>query len=601
MTSLAYAKGSTNLLNLNYLYSYDGTNCPSGVTGNNGQIQCVNDVTSTAAAGRSAAYTYDELGRLSSALTTGSAGTGGYAQWGLSFGYDRYGNLLNQQSTAGSVGTTCVSVSTATNQVTGTCAVNPLTSYSYDANGNMLGDGVNSSMTYDAANHLISLYNSSSGGAAYVYDGNGNRVEKCVPSCSGSSPTITVYIFSGSKVIAEYPAGSTGTSFNAEYLYAGGLKVATLVGTTPTYHLRDHLSIRVNTDAGGNIISGGEQGHYPFGELWYPTTAATKEVFTTYERDSESANDYAMARYNVNRLGRFSSIDPLSGNIGNPQSLNRYAYVTNDPMNSKDPSGMDAIATGTQPGNCTLDGITADCGWVGHLCATVGECGSGGGGGGGGNGGGGAAGLPNSPSQNFISEFPTFEGLPICDPGLDCDPFNMDFLSSLIPTPSQPTTDVNGGGGGGPCAVLGGRACIQPPKPPTTKDCDGQARVLAGNPSLIGKIGGLGIPVPTNTAAVFASQVGGSNAALRIAASQISGAAYTASGTFYFTAIGDTIGTTSTSGSSNLNAWRQDGVLVLELNNMPPSADNGGAVGVSFTVPINFPCPTGTNGTGVVH
>src|SRR3984885_8403120 len=120
--------------------------------------------------------------------------------------HDRFGNLINIYATAGSVGTTCLAVSASTNQLTGTCAVNPLSTYSYDANGNMIGDGVNSSMTYDAANHLISLYNSSSGGAAYVYDGNGNRVEKCVPSCSGSSPTITVYIFSGSKVIAEYPA-----------------------------------------------------------------------------------------------------------------------------------------------------------------------------------------------------------------------------------------------------------------------------------------------------------------------------------------------------------------------------------------------------------
>jgi RHS repeat-associated protein len=337
MTSLAYAKGSTNLLNLNYLYSYDATNCSSGVTGNNGQIQCIKDVTSTAAAGRSAAYTYDELGRLSSALTTGSTGTGGYAQWGLSFSYDRYGNMIKEQSTAGSVGTTCLAVSTSTNQVTGTCALPSLSTYSYDANGNMLGDGVNSSMTYDAANHLISLYNSSSGGAAYVYDGNGNRVKKCVPNCS--SPTsATVYIFSGSKVIAEYPAGSTGTSFSAEYLYAGGLKVATVTSSAQTYHLRDHLSVRVNTNSSGALI--GEQGHYPFGDNWYLTSTTTKEQFTTYERDAESGNDFAMARYNVNRLGRFSSVDPLSGNIKNPQSLNHYAYVTNDPINASDPTGM---------------------------------------------------------------------------------------------------------------------------------------------------------------------------------------------------------------------------------------------------------------------
>jgi RHS repeat-associated protein len=228
------------------------------------------------------------------------------------------------------------------------------------------------------------------GGAAYVYDGNGNRVKKCVPSCSGSNPT-TVYIFSGSKVIAEYPAGSTGTSFSAEYLYAGGLKVATVTSSAQIYHLRDHLSVRVNTDSSGALV--GEQGHYPFGDNWYMNSTTTKEMFTTYERDPETGsgsagtgNDYAMARYNGNRLGRFSSIDPLSGNIGNPQSLNHYAYVTNDPINMADPLGLDpsssgsdvctvnpglpvcnyATAVGGDPGdlNCTLDGISTNCGSI---------------------------------------------------------------------------------------------------------------------------------------------------------------------------------------------------------------------------------------------
>ncbi len=91
----------------------------------------------------------------------------------------------------------------------------------------------------------------------------------------------------------------------------------------------------------------GEQGHYPFGDNWYMNSTTTKEMFTTYERDPETGtgsagtgNDYAMARYYPNRLGRFSSIDPLSGNIGVPQSLNHYAYVTNDPINMMDPTGM---------------------------------------------------------------------------------------------------------------------------------------------------------------------------------------------------------------------------------------------------------------------
>ncbi len=84
-------------------------------------------------------------------------------------------------------------------------------------------------------------------------------------------------------------------------------------------------------------------GHLPFGDTWYETTPADKWKFTGYERDSgtgETGLDNAQARYYSSGLGGFMSPDPLSGSIGNPQSLNRYAYVMNNPVNMIDPSGM---------------------------------------------------------------------------------------------------------------------------------------------------------------------------------------------------------------------------------------------------------------------
>lgn len=68
------------------------------------------------------------------------------------------------------------------------------------------------------------------------------------------------------------------------------------------------------------MASGGkvkEMGHFPFGESWYNATS-DKLFFTTYERDSESGNDYAMARYHISRLGRLSSPDPLNGSTTDP-------------------------------------------------------------------------------------------------------------------------------------------------------------------------------------------------------------------------------------------------------------------------------------------
>ncbi len=139
-------------------------------------------------------------------------------------------------------------------------------------------------------------------------------------------------------MIAEYVNGAAPGSPTREYIYSGSRLLAKIEGGVTNYYQADHLSNRVTTDTNGNIV--GQQGHYPFGESWYLTNTTTKWQFTSYERDAESGNDYAMARYDVNRLGRFSSPDPLAGSIGDPQSLNRYAYVGNDPINAADPLGL---------------------------------------------------------------------------------------------------------------------------------------------------------------------------------------------------------------------------------------------------------------------
>ena len=61
---------------------------------------------------------------------------------------------------------------------------------------------------------------------------------------------------------------------------------------------------------------------------------------TGKERDSESGLDYFGARYNSSSMGRFMSPDPLGGDLTNPQSLNRYSYVLNNPLTNTDPTGM---------------------------------------------------------------------------------------------------------------------------------------------------------------------------------------------------------------------------------------------------------------------
>ena len=71
---------------------------------------------------------------------------------------------------------------------------------------------------------------------------------------------------------------------------------------------------------------------------------STNYRFTGYERDAETSSVtgsmyYAFARYYNSREGRFMSGDPLAGDISDPQTLNRYSYVRNNPVNLTDPSG----------------------------------------------------------------------------------------------------------------------------------------------------------------------------------------------------------------------------------------------------------------------
>ena len=65
--------------------------------------------------------------------------------------------------------------------------------------------------------------------------------------------------------------------------------------------------------------------------------------FTGKERDAESGLDNFGARYFGSSLGRFMSADPFTvtpGRVIDPQQLNLYAYVRNNPLRHIDPTGM---------------------------------------------------------------------------------------------------------------------------------------------------------------------------------------------------------------------------------------------------------------------
>jgi len=68
--------------------------------------------------------------------------------------------------------------------------------------------------------------------------------------------------------------------------------------------------------------------------------------YTGKERDTESGLDYFGARYYASSMGRFSSPDPSGlffADPTNPQSLNLYSYVRNNPLSNIDPDGLRCV------------------------------------------------------------------------------------------------------------------------------------------------------------------------------------------------------------------------------------------------------------------
>jgi len=97
-------------------------------------------------------------------------------------------------------------------------------------------------------------------------------------------------------------------------------------------------SSHVITDARGALVELAE--YTPYGSLSHHEGAVTvPHGFTGQRFDSSTGLYFYNARYYDASLGRFSSPDPFVQDPSDPQTLNRYAYVRNNPVNYVDPSG----------------------------------------------------------------------------------------------------------------------------------------------------------------------------------------------------------------------------------------------------------------------
>jgi RHS repeat-associated protein len=199
------------------------------------------------------------------------------------------------------------------------------TTFTYDANGNLIGDG---SKTYewDANNRLIAVKQGGSTLASFTYGGGGRRSTKTAGGVT------TTYVYDGLQFLEERP----GVGSTKRYVYGPGIdqEFAQVSSGAASYNVADHLGsvVRVTDSAGAPILS---REYDPWGTLLQGSTAPGY-AYTGREWDPESGLYYYRARYYDSKVGRFISQDPIGFRAG----LNFYAYVGSSPVNYSDPLGL---------------------------------------------------------------------------------------------------------------------------------------------------------------------------------------------------------------------------------------------------------------------
>jgi RHS repeat-associated protein len=306
-------------------------------------------------------YAHDDLGRIANTNCTSPPPyfTG---NWTQAFSYDPFGNITK----SGSVNFQ-PAYSAASNRIASS-------GYSYDANGNLLSDGTGGhSYQWDPEGRVVCI-----DGVVLTYDAMGRNVEQAAGGTCASPGT-------SYKQVVYGPGGGKRALMNAQTLtkafvpLPGGATAVYDASGLQYYRHSDWLgSSRLASTPARSLYS--ETAYAPFGEN-YAENGTIDRSFTGQNQDTvPGLYDFMFREYNPNQ-GRWTSPDPAglgAVSLTNPQSWNRYAYVTNGPMTAVDPLGLNEDSGG---GGCPAE--FASCDGSGWGFGNFGGGSAGGGGGGG--------------------------------------------------------------------------------------------------------------------------------------------------------------------------------------------------------------------------
>jgi len=162
---------------------------------------------------------------------------------------------------------------------------------------------------------------------------------------TSSDGTVVRMYYRQSSVPTELYGASSNAANGSLTIDSSTVPGSSTMNYATTFYAGDHLgTAQMELASGGWPVWKGT--FSPYGQELSTLSTPNHYKFTGKERDTESGLDYFGARYYASSMGRWMSPDWAEkaqavpyANLMNPQSLNLYAYVGNNPVSNVDSDG----------------------------------------------------------------------------------------------------------------------------------------------------------------------------------------------------------------------------------------------------------------------
>ncbi len=198
------------------------------------------------------------------------------------------------------------------------------------------GTGEITHYAYDAENRLINVTLPDGTNVGYAYDPLGRRCQK------RSGATVTQYVYEGDEVIAEFDGAGR---LRRQYVHGPGVD---LLDGLKEGGFGSYDNYLYGRDPVGTIVAVvdmyvDDQVNYRYQAFGEPVFAAGAigdgRCFAGREHETETGLYYIRRRHYDPATGRFLQRDPLPV----AAALSPYVYAGNNPLNARDPSGLDPV------------------------------------------------------------------------------------------------------------------------------------------------------------------------------------------------------------------------------------------------------------------